>query len=88
MEHPAVNRSRDHDLYDIYLPRMAHPYVTWKNNGNGIEVTWKDLRYLQDPLVDLYALRFYFDSQMRIQHAEFRERWNTDPVCLQGRQGE
>jgi len=77
LSHPVVERSKTHPLYGVYLPRMAHPYAEVDVQDGITQVTWKDLRYYQDPSIDLYALRLLYDSDLRVLREEFRERWNA-----------
>jgi len=74
---PCVQQSMKHPLYQLYLPRMAHPYAKVDSRNGTTQVTWQDLRYFQDPDIDLYAVKLLYDSRMQVIREEFRERWNA-----------
>jgi len=76
LSHPAVKSSMSNPLYEIYRPNMAHPFAKLEEENGNIRVTWKDLRYHQDPSASLYALKLEYDKDLVLLKEEFRERWN------------
>ncbi len=73
--HPAIEHSMQSPLLGLYKGRMAHPYAELREAGGLTTVTWKDLRYLQSPVVDLYALKLTYTPRLKLVAQEFRECW-------------